>query len=194
MKVKVIQSCLTLCDLQSMEFSRPEYWRDQPFPSPGDLPNPRIKPRSPALQVDSLPAEPQGKPKNTGVGNLSLLQRIFPTQESNRGSPALQVDSLPTELSGKRGIYEMSAFNMILNKPLQLENQAYKNMRLFPSPKHLTLPAAAVTTHVILRSSIRYPKELAPTSPGSLRPHQRCITTIREHYDTPIFFIWESYI
>lgn len=81
----------------------------------------------------------------------------------------------------------MSAFNMILNKPLQLENQVYKNMRLFPSPKHLTLPAEAVTTHVILRSSIWYPKELAPTSPGSLRPQQRCITTIREHYDTPIF-------
>ena len=40
---------------------------------------------SPALQVDSLPAEPQGKPKNTGVGSLSLPQEIFLTQESNRG-------------------------------------------------------------------------------------------------------------
>ena len=48
----------------------------------------------------SLPAEPPGKPKNTGVGSLSLLQRIFLIQESN-GSPALQADSLPTELSGK---------------------------------------------------------------------------------------------
>ena len=38
-----------------------------------------------ALQADSLPAEPQGKPKNTGVGSQSLLQRIFPTQESNQG-------------------------------------------------------------------------------------------------------------
>ena len=47
--------------------------------------NPRIEPRSPALRADSLPAEPQGKPKNTGVGSLSLLQRIFPTQESNQG-------------------------------------------------------------------------------------------------------------
>ena len=49
----------------------------------GDLPNPGIKPRSLALQVDSLSAEPQGKPKNTGVDRLSLLQGIFPTQESN---------------------------------------------------------------------------------------------------------------
>ena len=45
------------------------------------LPNPIIEPRSPTLQVNSLPAEPQGTPKNTGVGSLSLLQGIFPTQE-----------------------------------------------------------------------------------------------------------------
>ena len=51
----------------------------------GDLPNPGIKPRSPALQEDSLPSEPQGKPKNIGVGSLSLLQGIVPTQESNHG-------------------------------------------------------------------------------------------------------------
>ena len=44
-----------------MEFSRPEYWSGWPFPSPGDLPNPGIKPRSSALQMDSLPAEPQRK-------------------------------------------------------------------------------------------------------------------------------------
>ena len=62
-----------------MEFSRPEYWSGQPFPSPGDLPNPGIEPRSPALQADSLPAEPPG------VGSLFLLQGIFPTQESNQG-------------------------------------------------------------------------------------------------------------
>ena len=68
-----------------MEFSRPEYWSGQPFPSPGDLPNPGIEPRSPTLQEGSLPAEPQSKPKNTGVGSLSLLQRIFLTQKSNQG-------------------------------------------------------------------------------------------------------------
>ena len=57
------------------------------MPSPGDLPHPGIELGSPALQADSLPAEPPGKPKNTGVGSLSLRQRIFPTQESNRGLP-----------------------------------------------------------------------------------------------------------
>ena len=51
----------------SMGFSRQAHWTWLPFPSPGDFPNPGIKPRSPSLQVDSLSAEPQGKPKNTGV-------------------------------------------------------------------------------------------------------------------------------
>ena len=51
------------------------------IPSSGDLPNPGIEPRSPALLVDSFPTEPQGKPKNTGVSNLFLLQQILPTQE-----------------------------------------------------------------------------------------------------------------
>ena len=58
-KVKIAQSCLTLCD--SIDYSvygilqaRILEW--VPFPSPGDLPNPGIKPRSPALQADSLPA------------------------------------------------------------------------------------------------------------------------------------------
>ena len=55
------------------------------MPSSRGSSNPGIKPRSPALQADSLPAEPQGKPKNTGVGSLSLLQRIFLPQESNWG-------------------------------------------------------------------------------------------------------------
>ena len=71
--------------IQSMEFSRPEYWSEQPFPSPGDLPNPGIEPNSPALKADSLPAELQEKPKNTRVGSLSLLQGIFPIQELNWG-------------------------------------------------------------------------------------------------------------
>ena len=70
-------------------------------PSPGDLPNPGTKPRSPALQADSLPAEPQGKPKNTGVDSLSLLQGIFPTQGIKPRSPALQADSLPAEPQAK---------------------------------------------------------------------------------------------
>ena len=55
------------------------------FPFSRYLPNPGIEPKSPTLQEDSLPAELQGKPKNIGVGSLSLLQWIFLTQESNQG-------------------------------------------------------------------------------------------------------------
>ena len=55
------------------------------MPSSKDLSNPGIKPRSPTLQADSLPSEPLGKPKDTGVGSLSLLQEIFPTHELNQG-------------------------------------------------------------------------------------------------------------
>ena len=69
-KVLVAQLCLTLCDPMdcsahqaplSMEFSRKEFWSGLPFPFPGDLPNPGIEPRSPALPADSLLSEPPGK-------------------------------------------------------------------------------------------------------------------------------------
>ena len=44
-----------------------EYWSGSPFPSPGDLPNPRIQPGSPVLQADALPSEPPGKLNNDNV-------------------------------------------------------------------------------------------------------------------------------
>ena len=53
--------------LLSMGFSRQECWSGLPFPSPGDLPDPGIEPRSPALQADVLPSEPPGKPQETPV-------------------------------------------------------------------------------------------------------------------------------
>ena len=67
MKVKV-KSCLTVTPWTvahqappSMGFYRQEYWNGLPFPSPGDLPHPGIKPRSPALQADALTSGPLGK-------------------------------------------------------------------------------------------------------------------------------------
>ena len=86
MKVKVAEQCPAFSD--PMDYTphgilQAKILEWQPFPSPGDCPNPGIKPRSPALQVDSLPVEPQGKPKNTGVGCLSFLQQISPIQELN---------------------------------------------------------------------------------------------------------------
>ena len=51
----------------SMGFSRQEYWSGLPFPSPGDLPNPGIKPGSPALRADALPPERPGKPNTVSL-------------------------------------------------------------------------------------------------------------------------------
>ena len=61
----------------SMGFSRQEYCSGLPFPSPGDLPNPRIKPRSPALQADALTSEPPGKPKKMLNMKLPFLSQII---------------------------------------------------------------------------------------------------------------------
>ena len=53
---------------RSVGFSRQEYWNGLPFPSPGDLPDPGIEPRSPALRADTLPSEPPGKPEIVSYG------------------------------------------------------------------------------------------------------------------------------
>ena len=87
----VSQSCLTLCDPMDYSPSGSSYHGDSVGNTgvgchallQGNLPNSGIKPRSPTLQADSLTSEPSGKPMNIGVGSLSLLQEIFPTQESN---------------------------------------------------------------------------------------------------------------
>ena len=76
----VAQLCPTLCDPMdfiayqvplSIEFSKREYWSGLPFPSPGDLPDPRIKPGSPTLQADSLPSEPPGRPPPPAYSGLN---------------------------------------------------------------------------------------------------------------------------
>ena len=90
----------------SIKFSRQKYWSGLPFPSPLDLQYPEIEPRCPVLQADALLAEPPGMPnkasslvedhydrplnspgENCGVGSLSFLPGIIPTQGSN---PVLQ--------------------------------------------------------------------------------------------------------
>ena len=59
-----------------MGFSRQEYWSGLPFPSPEDLPDPGIEPRSPALQADSLPSELPGNPM--------FINTLFPTLAISR--------------------------------------------------------------------------------------------------------------
>ena len=71
--------------IQSMEFSRPEYTSELAIPISRGSSQPRDRTQVSQIAGDSLPAEPQTKPKNTGVGSLSLLQQIFPTKELNQG-------------------------------------------------------------------------------------------------------------
>ena len=60
----------------SMEFFRQEYWTGLPFPSPGDLPNPGIEPRFPALWVDSLPLSHEGSPFNFSTNTLPSAKMV----------------------------------------------------------------------------------------------------------------------
>ena len=56
----------------STQFSSQEFWSGLPFPPPGDLPNPRTEPTSPALAVDSLPLSHLGSPYNDGYVSLNI--------------------------------------------------------------------------------------------------------------------------
>ena len=83
----------------SMGFSRQEYWSGLPFPPPGDLPNPGTEPRSPALQADSLPSEPPGKPcpsSNTSV-----------TEAWQGSSPHVGLAEVRRTVSSRRGMAEV---------------------------------------------------------------------------------------
>ena len=92
-------------------FSRQEYSSGLPCPPPGGLPNSAIKPRSPTMQAGSLPSQQPEKLKNTGVGSLSLLQQIFPTQESNQGLPHCRW--ILYQLSYQGSIYIMENYSAL---------------------------------------------------------------------------------
>ena len=117
-KVKVAQWCPSLCKL-----SRPEYWSGQPFPSPRDLPKPGIEPGSPTLQAYSLLVEPPGNPNHTGEGSLSLLQGIFPTQESNWDL-----------LYCRQILYQLSYQGSQHNFESETESHSVVSLRLFETP------------------------------------------------------------
>ena len=102
--MKAAQWCPTLCD--TMDYGvhgilQARILERRAFPFSRGFANPRIEPRSLALQGDSVLVEPQGKPKNTDVSSLSLLQQIFLTQESNWCLLHCRQILLPTELSWK---------------------------------------------------------------------------------------------
>ena len=104
----------------------------------GGLPNPGIEPRSPTLQADSLPVEPQGKPKKTGVGSLSLPQGIFLTQESNQGLAhcrqilyQLSYQGSPREASKRRKrVQNRTGWLKTIRTALEHENQVIHEFRI----------------------------------------------------------------
>ena len=116
--MKVTQSCLTLCDpmdytVHGILQARTLEW--VAFPFSRGLPNPGIKPRSPALQADSLPADQPGKPKNIEVGSLSLLQLNFQTQELNQGL-----------LHCRRILYRLSYQGLLPNHERRVKEAKYQ--------------------------------------------------------------------
>ena len=111
---------------------------------PGDLPNPGIDPRSPTLQADSLPSEPQRKPKNPGMGSLLLLQGFFLTQELNRGL-----------LHCRRILYQLS-YERCPTKPWRTTSKPQaREVKAVPPSTHL--PTIHPTIHTLNQSTNQPP-------------------------------------
>ena len=135
-----------------MESSRQEYWSGLPCPPSGDLLNPWIEPRSPTLQLDSLPSEPPGKPIKNGVGSLSHLQGIFLPQESNQG--LLHCRLLLYQLS-----YQGSPYELVQHSP----NFCYLNLNL--QTKELVLRGRSGSPKITHPGSSDCPTILSPSHP-----------------------------
>ena len=80
----------------SMGFSRQAYWSGLPFPSPGNLPNQGIEPRSPALQTDALPSEPPGKPNSSSSDSHFVTSKSLQPMDCS-----LSVSSVPGILQAR---------------------------------------------------------------------------------------------
>ena len=136
----VAQSCLfatpwtvALQAPLSMEFSRRECWSGLPVPSPGDIPNPGIKPRSPALQADSLLYEPPGKPRNTGVGQFRSVQfsRSVMSDSATPWTGARQASLSITNSQSLLKLMSIAMDHLILCRPLLLLPSIFLSIRVF---------------------------------------------------------------
>ena len=118
---EVAQSYPTLCDPwtvahqapPSMGFSRQEHWSGLPLPSPGDLPDPGIEPRSPTLQADTLTSAPSGKPEEYWSGLPFPSPGDLPDPGIEPRSPAFQADALTSEPPGKPGLESKEQFSPV---------------------------------------------------------------------------------
>ena len=123
----LVRMCLHACVLKSlslvahqallsMEFSRQEYWHGLPFPPPGGLPNPKIKPSppvSPALRADSLPTEPLGKPRvHLGWVYLVMWFAVTSANSSNTDNCSGRGKPFMTQSYRNRGVNSSTILKM----------------------------------------------------------------------------------
>ena len=149
----------------SKGFSRQEYWSGLPCPPPGD----GVEPRSPTLQVDSLPSEPPGNSKNTRVDSLSLLQGIFSTQELNQGLQHCKWILYQVSYQGSLPIKKISSvqFSSVVSTLCDPMNRSTPGL-----PVHHQLPDFTQTHVHRVGDAIQPPHSLSSHSPPSLNPSQ----------------------
>ena len=126
--------------LLSMGFSRQEYWSGLPFPSPGDLPNPGIEPRSLALQADALTSEPPGKPQ--GLAHVIQNSRLQP-------NPKLLKQKRKKEVL----VREMKPGSFGLQVWLHLGAETSLEIHLYPSLGSLSLLSSFLEKIILTSNS-----------------------------------------
>ena len=120
----------------SMGFSRQEYWSGLPFPSPEDLPNPGIEPRSPALQADALSSEPPGKPfyfSRLQFSSVQSLSHVWlfatPWIAAHQASLSITISQSSLKLMSIKSV--MPSSHLILCHPLLLLPPIPPSIRVF---------------------------------------------------------------
>ena len=98
--------------IQSMEFSRPEYWSGKPFPSPADLPDPGVKPGSPALQADSLPTESSSGPGGKRLSEIGHFNLQSATISSIVTALYVIICSVMSDPLWLHGLYSLPHFSI----------------------------------------------------------------------------------
>ena len=99
----------------SMGFSRQEYWSGLPFPSPGDLTDPGIEPRSPEFQADALTSEPPGKPQYNTYSNAQILYEMSSSINRDICLSSSNIETMPLQAGSQRvNAYLLVAVNIAL--------------------------------------------------------------------------------
>ena len=118
----------------SMGFPRQEYWSGLPFPSPGDLPDPGIEPRSPSFQADALTSEPPGKP-HMPWGNQLIIKKKWSILKPDLEYRCIAKSSISCE---------MRTFGLAWTK-------FSKGMELVPDPpNHLKVASTALYRKLLM--------------------------------------------